>query len=531
MQNSKKTSIKGTEHILLPGARAIGPSDPHQLIEISVVLKHRQPLAMPEHEGKILSHNEFAKAFGADPADVDKIRQFARENNLQMLERGDEALRRTVTLSGTASAMEKAFSVDLVEYEHEDGSYRGHPGSIQMPEEYASLVSGVFGLDDRPVAKPHFRYRGANRTFGARASNISYTPAQVAKLYGFPANVDCTGQTIGLIELGGGYRPADIAQYFQTLGVQAPTVKTVSVDHGHNRPTNPQSADGEVMLDIEVAGAVAPGVKIAVYFAPNTGRGFQDALSTAIHDQLNKPTVLSISWGGPEAGWSTQSLDNFSQVAQEAGLLGITITAAAGDNGSSDGVNDGKNHVDFPASSPYVLACGGTRLVSANGAITSETVWNDGVQGGATGGGYSTVFARPAWQASDVTQSNRGVPDVAGNADPETGYDILVDGQQMVIGGTSAVAPLCAGLVTLLNQKLNRKLGFVSPSLYGLDQSSDFRDINMGNNGAYTATFGWDACTGLGSPRGAQLLQALQQGAPAAAHTQKTERTHATTSR
>lgn len=529
MSNSKRISLKGTEHILLPGARAIGPSDPHQLIEISVVLKHRQPLATPENEGRILTHNEFAKTYGADPANIDKIRQFARENNLQMLERGDEALRRTVTLAGTAGAMEKAFSVDLIEYEHEDGSYRGHTGAIQMPEEYASIVSGVFGLDNRQVAKPHFRYRGVSHTFGARASNVSYDPTQVAHLYSFPENPDGVGQTIGLIELGGGYRPADIAQYFQALGLQPPTVKSISVDHGNNRPTTPQSADGEVMLDIEIAAAVAPGVKIAVYFAPNTARGFQDALSVAIHDQLNRPCALSISWGGPEINWTAQSMENFTQVAQEAGLLGITVTVAAGDNGSSDGVNDGKNHVDFPASCPYVLACGGTHLVSANGVITSETVWNDGAQGGATGGGYSVVFARPAWQAADVTQSTRGVPDVAGDADPETGYNILVDGRQMVVGGTSAVAPLWAGLVALFAQKLNRRLGFINPSLYNIDQSRDFRDISMGNNGAYSAAYGWDPCTGLGSPLGAQLLQALQ-GSAAVAHAQKTERAHATTS-
>ena len=282
------------------------------------------------------------------------------------------------------------------------------------------------------------------------------------------------------------------------------------------------------MLDIEVARAVAPGVNIAVYFAPNTTRGFQDALSTAIHDQLNKPCAVSISWGGPESGRTRQSMDNFSQVAQEAGLRGITITGSAGDSGSSDGVNDGKNHVDFPASCPYVLACGGTRLVSANGVITSETVWNDGAQGGATGGGYSTVFPRPAWQASDVGQGNSGVPDVAGDADPDTGYDVLVDGEQMVVGGTSAVAPLWAALVLLLSQKLNRRLGFINPSLYNQDRTSDFRNITTGNNGAYSAASGWDPCTGLGSPRGAQLLQGLQV---AVAQTQKTERTHAAATR
>jgi kumamolisin len=528
MANSKKIPLQGTEHTVLPGARAIGPTDPHQLIEISLVLKHRQSLPKPENESKLINHADFAGTYGADPAQVDKIRQFARECNLQVLENGDEVRRRTVTLAGTASAMEKAFSVDLNEYEHDEGSYRGHTGPIQIPEEYASFVSGVFGLDNRPVANPQFRYRGASQAFGARASNLSYTPAQVAKLYAFPANANGAGQTIGLIELGGGYRPADIAQYFHALGLPAPTVKSISVDHGNNRPTTAQSADGEVMLDIEVAGAVAPGINIAVYFAPNTARGFQDAMSTAIHDQLNKPCAVSISWGGPESTWTTQSMDNFNQVAQEAGLLGITVTVAAGDNGSSDGVNDGKNHVDFPASCPYVLACGGTRLISAKGVITGEMVWNDGAQGGATGGGFSTVFARPAWQASDVAQPKRGVPDVAGNADPETGYNILVDGQQMVVGGTSAVAPLWAALALLLSQKLNRRLGFISPTLYTQDDG-DFRDITVGNNGAYSAAAGWDPCTGLGSPLGAQLLQALQ--GTAAGNTRKTERAHATTAR
>jgi kumamolisin len=527
MSNSRTIPLQGTEHILLPGARAIGPTDPHQLIEVSLILKHRQELPAPENETGQISHTTFARTYGATSEQVDKIRQFASEYHLQMLERGDETLRRTITLAGTAAAMEKAFGVELMEYEHQDGSYRGHTGAIHMPEQYASLVSGVFGLDNRQVAKPHFRYRAATRTFGARTSNTSYNPPQVASLYGFPAGATGTGQTIGLIELGGGYRPADIGDYFRGLGLPTPAVKSVSVDHATNRPTNAQSADGEVMLDIEVAAAVAPGVKVVVYFAPNTARGFQDALSTAIHDELNKPSAVSISWGSAEIGWTAQSMQNFSQVAQEAGLLGITVTVAAGDNGSSDGVSDGKNHVDFPASCPYVLACGGTRLVSANGAVLSETVWNDGAQGGATGGGYSTVFPRPAWQASDVTQQYRGVPDLAGDADPDTGYNVLVDGQQMVVGGTSAVAPLCAAMVLLLNQQLNRRLGFVNPALYGMDETKDFRDITMGNNGAYSATSGWDACTGLGSPQGTQILQSLQGTGAAATQTRKTERTHA----
>jgi kumamolisin len=282
------------------------------------------------------------------------------------------------------------------------------------------------------------------------------------------------------------------------------------VNQANNRPTTAHSLDGAVTQDIEVAAAVAPGVTIALYIAPNTARGFQDALSTAIHDQLNKPSVLSIGWGNSEANWTAQSMENFHQMAQEAALLGITIVAASGDNGSSNGINDGKNHVDFPASCPHVLAVGGTRLMASNGSIEDETAWSDGPNGGATGGGFSTVFQRPMWQAAVVTQSGRGVPDVAGNADPDTGYNILVDGQHEMVGGTSSVVPLWAGLIVVLNQKLNRRLGFVNPLLYNIDQQQGFRDITIGNNGAYTSTYGWDCLTGLGSPLGAQLLQALQ---------------------
>jgi kumamolisin len=203
-------------------------------------------------------------------------------------------------------------------------------------------------------------------------------------------------------------------------------------------------------------------------------------------------------------------MQTFDQVAQEGAALGVTITVAAGDNGSSDGVSGGGNHVDFPASSPHVLACGGTQLESLNGSVTGETVWNDGANGGATGGGYSTVFAQPAYQAAIQGKTGRGVPDVSGDAAPNTGYNILVDGEQEVIGGTSAVAPLWAGLVALLNQQLNTRLGFLNPTLYALTEPDNgFRDITQGNNGAYSAGPGWDPCTGLGSPVGTSLAKLL----------------------
>ncbi|HEX4321340.1 MAG TPA: S53 family peptidase [Acidobacteriaceae bacterium] len=514
MSNSNRVQLKGSERTPLAGAQSLGSTDPQQIVEVSVILKRRQALETVENRTQHLSHADYATQYGADPDSIELIRNFAKENNLQVLERGDEIIRRTVTLAGTAAAMEKAFSVELHDYEHPEGTYRGRTGPIHIPQEYAHCIQGVFGLDDRAVAKPHYRYQTARATFGARTTSVSYAPTQVAQAYAFP-NGGAAGQTIGIIELGGGYRPADLKTYFHSLGLVNPKIKTVSVDQGKNRPTTANSADGEVMLDIEVAAAVAQGANIVVYFTPNTDRGFQDAISKAIHDQTNKPSVISISWGGPESSWTQAAMESMDQICAEAAALDVTITVASGDDGSSDGVSDNRNHVDFPASSPHVLACGGTNLSATGTTIHSETVWNDGAQGGASGGGISTVFARPSYQSAVVTQPNRGVPDVAGDADPESGYNVRVDGQNMVVGGTSAVAPLWAGLIAVLNKHLNTRLGFINPKLYGINQSAGFHDIKQGNNGAFAARPGWDACTGLGSPDGAGLLHALQTSAAA----------------
>jgi kumamolisin len=276
------------------------------------------------------------------------------------------------------------------------------------------------------------------------------------------------------------------------------------------------------MLDIEVCGSVAPGARIAVYFAPNTDQGFLDAATAAIHDTANRPSVVSISWGGSESTWTEQAMTTMEQAFVAAAAMGVTVTVAAGDNGSSDGVSDGLAHVDFPASAPHALACGGTTLEITDGAIASETVWNDGGTGGATGGGISVAFPVPSYQSASVLPPSanpgagpgRGVPDVCGNADPETGYLVEVDGQSMPIGGTSAVAPLWAGLVALLNEQLAAPVGFLQPFLYSSAGPADLHDITSGSNGAYRAGPGWDACTGLGSPNGAALLLALAAAPP-----------------
>src|SRR3954447_5881179 len=203
-----------------------------------------------------------------------------------------------------------------------------------IPENLADVVTAVLGLDNRPVAKPHLRK--------AHAALVSagLSPAAVAQMYNFPPGGTGKGQTIGIIELGGGYKTADLSTYFSKLGIKMPAVSSVSVDHGANKPGVDEDSDGEVMLDIEVAGAVAPGARIVVYFAPNTDQGFHDAVTSAVHDAVNKPSVISISWGGSEDSWTQQARKAMLAACTDAAAVGVTVTAASGDDGATDGVSD-----------------------------------------------------------------------------------------------------------------------------------------------------------------------------------------------
>ena len=505
--SGKRVVLPSSEHEAPAGAKDLGPTPPDQVLSVSITVRRKSPLSLKALKGARVSREEFNQKYAANPADFDQLRQFAHEHSLSVDESASSLARRTIVFRGTAQNFENAFGVQLHDYQGPNGRFHSFMGPISLPQEHAGVVEAVLGLDTRPIAKPHLRFLSAKQKSGPAAFN----PPQVAALYGFPKGVTGTGQTIGIIELGGGYRATDITNYFTGLKITPPQVVAVSVDGGANSPSKPTSADGEVALDIEVAGAVAPGAKIAVYFTPNTAQGFLDAITTAVHDTVNNPSVISISWGGPESGWSQSSLTAIDNACQSAGALGVTITVAAGDDGSSDGAKG--NNVDFPASSPHVLACGGTKLEGSGTKITSEVVWNDGKGGGATGGGVSTAFALPSWQAgvgvpppADST-GGRGVPDVAGDASPETGYNILVDGQKQVVGGTSAVAPLWAGLIALINQQHGTSAGFVNPLLYADPKA--FHDITSGNNGAFKAGPGWDACTGLGSPIGTTVATAL----------------------
>ncbi|HJY97760.1 MAG TPA: S53 family peptidase, partial [Streptosporangiaceae bacterium] len=494
---------------------------------------------------------------------------------------------RRVKVAGTLGDLSRAFGTTLRQVSSPDPSghgrvtHRYREGPLYVPAALAGVVTAVLGLDTRPQAQPHFR----TPRDAAAAQGTSYYPNQVAQIYDFPANTTGAGQTVAVIELGGGFTTSDLDAYFGGLNIAVPSITAASVDGASNNPGDTSGASVEVNLDIDVIGAAAPGAAQVVYFAPNNGdQGFVDAISNAA-GASPAPIAISISWGQSEDSWTAQGLSAMNAAMSDAAAMGITVCVAAGDNGSSDGVNDGQVHVDFPASSPYALACGGTKLLAdaATGTVSSEVVWNELAAGeGAGGGGVSDQFAQPTWQANAGVGARaaaqpaaaaggaaaaadaggaaagadaeadplrhrrhhgsgsgsggsgsggsgsgsggsgggssgtgwRGVPDVAGNADPVTGYQIYSGGQAQVVGGTSAVAPLWSALIARLAQATGKRFGLIQPLLYaGVSPGADvpgFRDITSGNNGAYAAGPGWDACSGLGSPDGTALLTRLQ---------------------
>jgi kumamolisin len=541
MPTHDSVPLRGSARAVVPGSRIVGDPAPGEIFDITLLLRPKKPIetlnvsalgSVPLAEREHYTREQFASAYGADPAAIETVLKFAAEAGLEVV--SSDAAQRTVKLRGSAGDLSRIFGVELKLYDSPQGPYRGRVGEIQIPEAIAPVVQGVFGFDNRRQASPRFVARPPHVAIvRAEWASTAFTPVQVGHIYSFPKGLDGTGQCIGIIEFGGGFITDDLKAYFGDLGLATPEVTAFPVDANVPVPPDPSgdTPDGEVMLDIEVAGAIAPKARIVVYFAPFTEQGWVDVLRTAINDSTNNPSVISISWGWPEGNdlWTDQAVQAVNEAFQEAAALGVTICCASGDDGSADELTDGQVHVDFPASSPYILACGGTTLLAQGGSILGESTWNNGPRsqgGGASGGGVSDVFPLPVWQSTaNVPPSlrtgnrGRGVPDVAGDADPNSGYRIRVRGQNSVAGGTSAVAPLWAGLIARLNQGLGRPVGYINPLLYTqiVRMGSIFNDVVVGSNdttgsyGGYPAGVGWDAATGWGSVNGSQLLRALLQ--------------------
>ncbi len=414
MTDDSFVPLPGSERGPLPGAEAAGPVDGATRIEVTLITRRRAALPPEFVLGPAtMTQEQFAQQHGTDPADLDLVREVLSRHGIEVTEA--DAGSRRVKAAGTVTTLAETFGASLSMVRSPQpaaagatAEHRYREGSLRIPAELNGIVLAVLGLDDRPQAQPHFRIARAvspawaGAAAGPAAAPSSYSPPQVAALYQFPAGTDGTGRTLAILEFGGGFTTSDLDSYFSGLGIPTPSVTAASVDGSINQPgQDPNGADGEVLLDIEVAGSVAPGAAQIVYFAPNTDQGFVDAVTTAVH-ATPTPTVVSISWGESEDSWTAQARTALDQAIQDAAALGVTVCAAAGDSGSSDGVPGGGSHTDFPASSPHALACGGTSLQGdpATGAISSETVWNDGAGRGATGGGVSDVYPVPSWQAT-----------------------------------------------------------------------------------------------------------------------------------
>jgi kumamolisin len=527
--------LAGSERAPLASATPAGQLDTSERAELTLVLRRRAAIPAGIVEGPaVLTSDQLAEQYGADPADVDLVRRTLTGLGLEIT--AVHPASRRIKVTGTLGQLSSVFGAELRQVSSPapkgDGTvtHRYREGPLFVPAPLDGVVLAVLGLDDRPQARPHFR-APRDGSAAAAAQSHTYPPNQVADIYKFPAGTTGAGQTIAVIELGGGYSDSDLEAYFGGLGIGVPSVTAVGVDGGSNAPgSDPSGADVEVALDVDVIGAAAPGAAQVVYFAPNSDSGFIDAISQAVQASP-APIAISISWGQSEDSWTAQGRTAMDAAMADAAALGITVCVASGDNGSGDAVEDGQPHVDFPASSPHALACGGTKLLAngATGVISSEVVWNEtAANEGAGGGGVSDEFALPSWQedagvparaggsgsGSGSGPGGRGVPDVAGNADPATGYQIYSGGTAQVVGGTSAVAPLWAALISRLAEASGQRFGLIQTRLYaGVTPGGavpGFRDIVSGDNGAYTAGPGWDACSGLGSPDGTALLNRLQ---------------------
>lgn len=517
------------------GASDVGAVGARERFDVTLVLR-RDPGAALSPAASVHARH------GATDADLAATLAFAARHDLRVVRRS--AARREVVVSGTARALQRAFDVELRRFDHPRGAYHGHDGPIHVPAPLVEVVRSVLGLDriplfHRPTPRAH---REAQALHSVRA---------VARAYGVPRGTGL-GHRIALLEFGGGYRVQDLDAFFSMEGVARPLVRALRVLGARNAPApmhamrhlGRSAPDDQVMctvettMDIEVAGAIAPGAAIDVLFAPNDARGYHAAILQALglgHGAGRQPAAqcIAISWGMSEAEWSPHAMQAIEDALQRAFDMGVAVCCASGDHGSRATDRPARlARVSFPASSPHVLACGGTSLrLTGDGRVRSESAWNS--VGLASGGGMSGVFARPAWQRGvdlrdegdgawvspvrDRPFDGRCVPDVSANADPRTGFAVIVGGQTVAGCGTSAAAPFWAGLLAVLGERLGRPVGPIAPLLYRTEFRHALRGLTGGDNKVpgpavryFRAHAGWDACTGLGAPRADRLLDALQ---------------------
>ncbi|MFD8753643.1 S8 family serine peptidase [Kitasatospora sp. NPDC059577] len=560
MSSTHYVALPDSSRVPLGGARVIGPADPRTPLTVTVYLR-RDPDAPPRPDvyelalqaptrRTVPTDDEYAATHRWSATDLKALEAFAAEHRLTLSD--EDPLARSVNLTGTTGDVSDAFRVTLARYRFQDARgkprvYRGREGRIHVPDRLQDVVTGVFGLDDRPIGSRLLIRRAARAVPVAHAAPVirpgAFLPPDLQAPYAYPEGTDGAGQCIAVLAFNGetppgvpsgGYSRDALRTYFvdvlhqpmpDIIDVVIPNVGSPGNDPGQDSEPDTPDTTGEIMLDLAVIGALAPKAKIVVYFTKFTERGWVNVITRIVNDTDHRPTVVSCSYGNPElvAGslFTAGAVDRIDRAFAAAAEKNITVCCASGDDGSRDQGDDERAHADYPSSDPHVLGVGGTRLVVRQGQVVSETVWDDG-PGSRTGGGVSAIFPVPPYQDTVMVppsvnpphQRGRGDPDVAALADPETGVVIpSVDGVNFnQTGGTSAAAPMWSSLIARVNQGLpgSAQVGFLNPLLYAKFATGVLRDVTEGSNGAFASGPGWDPCTGLGSPGGQNLLDGLK---------------------
>jgi kumamolisin len=537
---AKMVALPGSSHPVPVGSKAVRQTSGHRWLELTVGVRRTKPLPdLSALDDKLpadrtyMTREQLVDQHGSDPKAVESIEAFAKAHNLVVTQNEPASAR--MGLAGTVEDVNAAFGVELFDYTHPKlGEFRARTGPVHIPADMAGAITGVFGLNNHRILRRTFRPARHAAPAMSTPARSWFVPTELDSIYNFP-QVDASKQCIGLLEFGGGVETPDVTEYFAKIKHTAPNVEVIATDGVSVDPSADPDSTGEVMLDVDVAGALGGGAKIVAYFSTFDEKGLIDCLSAVINDSANNPSVVSISWGWDENEnfnnegiiWSSAAITHCNASLLALAHLGITVCVSTGDDGAEAQLQDGRAHVNFPATSPYVLAVGGTTLhvrKDAKGAARiTEVVWNDG-PGSGTGGGVSDVTPAPTWQAGKVVPSinpghfaGRAIPDVAANADPSTGYLTMSGGKMQIVGGTSASAPLWASLIARINAAIGARTGNFNALLYStFGPGGALRDITVGDNdtdrrlrGQYKAGAGWDACTGWGAPDGQKLLAAL----------------------
>jgi kumamolisin len=489
-----------------PGARKTGNIDPEREVILTIWLRPKKGGTLdparieqlgrtPPRERTYLTRKQLIEQSDADPQERHAVDAFCARHKLTLV----GSPWRSVIVSGPLGKLIEIFDANVELYlDSNQHHFRHRAGPVKLPKDIAPFVRGVFGFHEWPHSL-RLKPEPPGKTPPLSAHDV-------ATRYAFPKDADGTGQTIGILQLGGSFVLADFRACMEWQHTKAADPEIVRVDDAATHRDNQTGKDIELALDTQIVGALAPGAKLVIYDAPNNERGFLDAIRKAVLDDPYAPDVLSISFGWSERVWTPVALDLLADLAAAAALLGVTILCSSGDEGAHPDPQDKRLHSEAPASIPFVLACGATVIEPDSG---NEIAWSNST------GGFSRHFSTPAWQSTVANEAQRagqdagrGAPDVAAQQDP--GYPIVFDGVRHRALGTSAVAPMWAALVARENQHLGVRAGFFAPLLYGRAKGSEaLRAITHGSNGAYKAHAGWNPCTGLGVPDAPALERAL----------------------